>query len=146
MKSKQTLITAVVGIATVIALAITAAAGDQDANEYESTRWQAPRAAIPVGHHYGWGNQAIHALGLIWDGGGDDLYPALQCDEEDDNCLSIWSDDDDYDCEPAYDSYDYNSGYNDAHAALYINNGIYRPMSALMLLLQQFVQSRLDAS
>jgi hypothetical protein len=71
MKAKQTLIAVMVGIATMIAMPIAAAA---------------------------WGNQARYNSGLICDEDGDDCHAALQCDEDGDDCYpATWpGEDDDY--------------------------------------------------
>ncbi len=119
MKSKQSLMAALVGIATMIAMPIAAAAGYQYADKYENTQWQAPGAVIPVGHHYGWRNSASHNPDLICDEDGDDCHPAVQCDEDGDDCHSaVWPDEDDDECEPSsrYEGQYYAQSYR-GHAA-----------------------------
>jgi hypothetical protein len=170
MNAKQSLMAALVGIATMIAMPLAAAAGDHYAN-YENTQWQASGAVIPAGHHYGWRNRANYNPGMVCDEDGDDCHPALQCDEDDDDCRpAVQCDADGDDCEPSagysgqyyappynyrkynnygynpgygrpYDnSYDYNSGYGSPYNAPYDNNGAYGGLSALAPLLQQFVR------
>ena len=148
---------ALVGIAAMIAIPVTAYAGDRYA--YENTQWQAPGAVIPVGHHYGWRNYTGYNSGLICDEDGDDCHPALQCDEDGDDCHYAWPDADDDYCEggryygqrvpaynryrydpPAYNDYGYNQRYGGAYNDPYDNNGIYGGLSTLAPLLQQFVR------
>ncbi len=144
MKLKQSLMAALVAIAMMISMPIVAAAGDRDLDEYQNAQRQEPGAIVHVGHHYGWRNHANYS-------------PDLICDEDGDDChSSIWSDDDDEDCEgqyygpsyyggPAfngrgrtYNSYDYNSGYDDAYDTPYYDNGPHGTTSTLAPLLQQF--------
>ena len=144
MKLKQSLMAALVGIAMMISMPIVAAAGDRDLDEYQNAQRQEPGAIVHVGHHYGWRNHANYS-------------PDLICDEDGDDChSSIWSDDDDEDCEdqyygpsyysgpasdrrvPTYNSYGYNSGPNDAYDTPYYDNGPHGTMSTLAPLLQQF--------
>ncbi len=167
MKVKQSLMAALVGIAAMIAMPIAASAGGYYPGNYENTRWQASGAEVPVGHYYGWRNHANYNSNLICDVDGDDYYTA-------------WPDENDQDYEPyagyqdqyrapsyrdrAYNSYDYNSGYNRAYGAPaynnygynqgyggaynnapYGNNGAYGNganggLSTLMPLLQQFIR------
>jgi hypothetical protein len=155
MKSKQSLMAVLVGIAAMIAMPLVATAGDHYAN-YENT-WQAPGAVIPVGHHYGWRNSAHYNSGLVCDEDGDDCHPSLQCDADGDDCRpAVQCDADGDDCEPsggyegqyytpsyrgrAYHNYDYNQGYGGAYNAPYDNNGAYGGLSTLAPLLQQFVR------
>ena len=143
MKVKQSLMAAIVGLATMIAMPIAADAGDQH------TQWQAPGAVVLVGHHYGWRNHSNDYSGLACDEDGDDCQPAAQCDEDGDDCHStVWPGENDDEFEPppqyqdrhyappAYNSYDY--GYNGAYDRPYNNNGAYGSMSSLAPLLQQF--------
>ncbi len=146
MKAKQSLMAALVGIATIIAMPIAAAAGDQH------TEWQGPGAVMRVGHHYGWRNHANDYSGLLCDEDGDDCHAAVQCDEDGDDCHSSTWPGEDYDefepstgyedryyapsGVPAYNSYD--SGYDRAYNGPYNNNGAYGSMSNLGPLLQQF--------
>src|SRR5437899_592987 len=99
MNAKQSLMAALVGIGTMIAMPLVATAGDRYAGNYENSRWQAPGAVMPVGHHHGWRNSAQYNPGLICDEDGDDCHPAIQCDEDGDDChYATWPDGDDDDC------------------------------------------------
>src|SRR5260370_1135077 len=101
MKLKQSLMTALIGIAMMIAMPVAAAAGNQHSDEYQDLHWQAPGPVIPVGHHYGWRNHSHYDSALI-------------CDEDGDDChSSMWSDDEEDDCEPfaGYEDQDYSSSY-----------------------------------
>ena len=168
MKAKQSLMAALVGIATMITMPIAASAGDW--NAYENTRWQAQGAVIPVGHHHGWRNSARYNNGLVCDEDGDDCHAAIQCDEDGDDCRpEMRCDADGDDCEPytgyesqyyapqrpaydynrynynsynppAYDNYGYNQRYGGAYNAPYDNNGTYGGLSTLVPLLQQFAR------
>ncbi len=133
MKTKQSLMAALVGIAGMIAMPLAATAGDHYANKYENTQWQERGAVIPAGHYYGWRNRANNS-GLICDEDGDDCHPALQCDEDGDDCRpAVQCDADGDDCEPstgyegqsytpshrgrAYNNYGYNPGYGRGYGA-----------------------------
>ena len=167
MNAKQSVMAALLGIAAMIAMPLAASAGDRDA-DYVNTNWQSPGAVIPVGHHYGWRNQANYNSGLVCDEDGDDCHPAAQCDEDGDDCRpALQCDADGDDCRPytgyqyyapsydyrrynnrgynpgygrQYDSYDYNPEYGGAYNAPYDNNGAYGGLSALAPFLQQFVR------
>ena len=145
MNAKQSLMAALVGIASMVAMPLAASAGGY-ANNYENTQWQAPGAVIPVGHHNGWRNRANYNSGLVCDADGDDCHPALQCDADGDDCRpAVQCDADGDDCEPSagygyqgqynapsyrgrsynnyrYNNYDYNSGYGRGYRAPAYNN------------------------
>lgn len=169
MKLKQSLMAALVGVATMLAMPLAATAGDHYA-DYENTQWPASGAVIPVGHHYGWRNSAPYNSGLVCDEDGDDCHPAIQCDADGDDCRpAVRCDADGDDCEPSsgyagqyyapsynyrpYNNYGqnsgygrpynkdvYNPGYGGAYNAPYDNNGAYGGLSTLAPLLQQFVR------
>ena len=123
MNSKQTLIAALLGIATMIAIPITASAF--------------------VGHHCGWRNHSNYNSNLICDDDGDDCYLAAWPDEDEDDCEPYAEYEDQY-YAPSYNdrayNNDYNPGYDGAYNAPYDNDGTYGGLSALAPLLQQFVR------
>src|SRR5260370_23994119 len=71
MNSKQTLIAALLGIATMIAIPITASAF--------------------VGHHYGWRNHSSYNSNLICDDDGDDCYSAAWPDRSEEHTSELQS-------------------------------------------------------
>ena len=123
MKAKQSLIAALVGIATMIAIPIAASAF--------------------VGHHYGWRNSASCNHDLICDEDGDNCYSAAWPDEYEDDFEPYAGYEDQYyapsNNDRAYNYQDYNSGYG-AYDAPYDNNGASGGLSTLAPLLQQFVR------
>lgn len=120
MNSKQSLMAALLGIATMIAIPITASAF--------------------VGHHYGWRNYSNYNSNFICDEEGDNCSSAAWPDEDEDDCEPYAEYEDHYYApsynDRAYNNYDYNPGY----AAPYDNNGAYGGLSALAPFLQQFVR------
>ena len=124
MNSKQTLTAALLGIATMIAIPITASAF--------------------VGHHYGWRNHSNYNSNLICDEDGDDCYSAAWSDEDEDDCEPYAEYEDQYYApsynDHAYNNYDYNHGYDSAYKSPYDNDGTHGGLSALAPLLQQFVR------
>ena len=123
MKAKQSLMAALVGIATMIAIPIAASAF--------------------VGHHYGWRNHWNDNSNLICDDDGDDSYSAAWPDEDEDDGQPYAGYEDQY-YAPSYDdrahnNYGYDAGYNGAYNTPYDNNGTYGGVSPLATLLQQFV-------
>src|SRR5260370_26514210 len=143
MKLKQSLMAALVGIAMMISMPMVAAARDRDADEYQNAQWQEPGAIVQVGHHYGWRNHANYSPGLICDEDGDDCHSSISSDDGDD-CEDQYSGPSYYGG-PAfngrgrtYNSYDSNSGYDDAYDTPYSDNAPHGTMSTLAPLLQQF--------
>src|SRR6266481_1392111 len=124
MNSKQNLIAALLGIATMIAMPITASAF--------------------VGHHYGWRNDASCNHDLICDEDGDDCYSAAWPDEYEDDFEPYAGYENQYYApsynDRAYNNYDYNPGYGGEYNAPYDNNGAYGGLSTLAPLLQQFIR------
>ena len=98
MNAKRSLMAALVGIATMIAMPLVATAGDHYTNRYENTQWQARGAVMPAVDHHGWRNSAGHNSQLICDEDVDDWRSAVQCDEDGDDCYSTASPDE-------YDNY-----------------------------------------
>ena len=168
MKSKQSLMAALVGIAAMIAMPLAATAGEHYVNNYENAQWQERGAVIPAGHHYGWRNPAQYNSGQVCDRDGDDCQPAVRCDADGDDCQSSTGYEGQYYGRqapaynqgynsgygraygaPSYDNYDYNqpayrnNGYSQGYGSPYnspYNNGSYGGMSSLAPLLQQFVR------
>ena len=169
MNAKRSLMAAIFGIATMIAMPLAAVAGDHYTEMYENTQRQAYGAIIPVGHH-GWRNSTGYNPNLICDEDGDDCHPAMDYDADRDDCAPPAGygyegqynapsyrgrayDNQNYDYNPgygraygapAYNNYGYNQGYTGAYNSPYDNNGTYAGtyggLSTLAPLLQQFVR------
>jgi hypothetical protein len=125
MKSKQSLMAALVGIAAMIAMPLAATAGEHYGNNYENTQWQERGAVIPAAHHYGWRNRANYNSNLICDEDVDDNYAAWP-DENDDYYESSAGYGDQYYAPSyrtrSYNNYSYNSGYGRSYEAPAHNN------------------------
>src|SRR4029077_15175135 len=128
MKAKQSLIAALFGIATMIAIPIAASAF--------------------AGHQHGWRNSASCDHDLICDEDGDDCYSAPWPDEYEDDFEPYAGYEDRYYApsynDRAYNNDEYNQGYGGAYNSPYDNNGAYAGtyggLSTLAPLLQQFIR------
>jgi hypothetical protein len=166
MNAKRSLMAAIVGIATMIAMPLAANAGGHYADSYENTQWQAPAAVMQVGHHNGWRDSGQYNSGVVCDQDGDDCRPAVNRDADRDDCAPSSGygyqgqynapsyrgrayDNNNYDYNsgygrgysaPAYNNYGYGQQYSGAYNAPYGNNGAYGGLSTLAPLLQQFVR------
>ena len=128
MKAKRSLMAAIVGIATMIAMPLVALAGDRYTEMYENIPQQAYGAIIPVGHH-GWRNSTSYNPNLICDEDGDDCHPAMDYDADRDDCAPPAGYGYEGQYTPSYrgraydnQNYDYNPGYGRGYGAPAYNN------------------------
>ena len=77
MNAKRSLMAAIFGIATMIAMPLAANAGGHYADRYENNQWQAPAGVVQVGHHNGWRDSGQYNSGVVCDQDGDDCRPAV---------------------------------------------------------------------